>query len=712
MTVGIVAEPIIEAGKKTVEGVKNVVEAVNQSGTQVVERIANPAEIKAIMEQTAGAFPAKGVALVESVKTDGLSAEQVSTAKTESGVDTKIAAANEKVRVALATAQKKLDEAITARDLSSTTLGYTRRDEAVESAREALAQVQASETPPPVAPAPAIEAAAASEPKKSLLEESADDMASFGYNAAIPAAVVAPVVMEQSVPLAPAPVAENVIDTTKAPVAEVVSQVATEAVPAPVVTSEKRKFDMGIEEVVKTPSRASTLYKSITNAMSSRFNKINDRVNAIDAKYVEPIDKAIIEAGTNLAAGTAKKFEQVKTFASKVQERQKIQKEKYNKLNAYGKLKADINRALLNDNPIGLIAALPKFLLRFAGERLKEFKNAQIEAKKKYDDRMNALKMQQAEKKATAEKIAKMKKKMGQKEIFDMSFYSKMKKAEAAAKADASTQNVETPAESEAIPMPAAERVGETVKIPEVVSDYVFKMFTDLPKEKYKVPAEVIEALAQKVKDFKQLTPRELAIRNAYGQEINVVLVKDVEATKQVESAPVPEATATEKQEPSIDALKLEAKAKLEAAQAEYDAKIKELEGQKYYTEPVAETPSAANNYGYTETGPNAADNYGYAEQNTEAANNYGYAEQPVVAQLVSENVPAQMSDAERIAKFTQMENERKQKEQLAYDQRSREIVSQQNAARAAELNPTASAPMGQTIELNNTETNTTAQAA
>ena len=375
-------------------------------------------------------------------------------------------------------------------------------------------------------------------------------------------------------------------------------------------------------------------------------------------------------------------------------------------------MKADINRALLNDNPIGLIAALPKFLLRFAGERLKEFKNAQIEAKKKYDDRMNALKMQQAEKKATAEKIAKMKKKMGQKEIFDMSFYSKMKKAEAAAKADASTQNVETPAESEAIPMPAAERVGETVKIPEVVSDYVFKMFTDLPKEKYKVPAEVIEALAQKVKDFKQLTPRELAIRNAYGQEINVVLVKDVEATKQVESAPVPEATATEKQEPSIDALKLEAKAKLEAAQAEYDAKIKELEGQKYYTEPVAETPSAANNYGYTETGPNAADNYGYAEQNTEAANNYGYAEQPVVAQLVSENVPAQMSDAERIAKFTQMENERKQKEQLAYDQRSREIVSQQNAARAAELNPTASAPMGQTIELNNTETNTTAQAA
>ena len=63
------------------------------------------------------------------------------------------------------------------------------------------------------------------------------------------------------------------------------------------------------------------------------------------------------------------------------------------------------------------------------------------------------------------------------------------------------------------------------------------------------------------------------------------------------------------------------------------------------------------------------------------------------MAQPVAEAAPAEMSDAERIAKFTQIENERKQKEQESYDQRSREIVGQQNTTRAVELNNNNATP-------------------
>ena len=681
----------VEIGKKAVEGTQEVLEAVKQGGTQVAERIANPAEVKAIIEQTASAFPAKGVALIESVKTDGLSPEQIAKAKADSGVETKVAAENEKVNMAAQTAKGKIE--IFADEMAS--FGQN------------AAIPKAAEVPPPTITIPevAIAAAAPAPEPKSSIEEFADEMASFGHPAT--SAEIPPPVIPAS------------------PIVEA----------AAAGEPQKRTFDMGIEQVAKTPSPASLLYKSITDKIASRFNKINDKVNAIDAKYVQPMDNAIIEAGSNLAAGTAKKFEQAKVFITKVQERRKVQKEKYNKLDAYGKFMADVDSASKFNNPLGLVVAMPKFLVRFAGERLKEFAGAQMEAKKKYHAQMDARKMQLAEeKKVKAEKIALMKSKRKTIDIFDKKQYYDQNQAYAQKRAidkrikelgnaGVASLNEKSPSEEKIQPTAASEtgvesqsvveETNESIKIPEVVSDQVYNGFTNFPKEKYKVPDAIIEMIAQKLKDFKQLSPRELAIQREYGQEINTILAKGVEVAKPVEAAPALVAATPEKQVSPVEALKQEAKAKFEAAQAEYEKTIKELEGTQgvknetapvspatpvaveggeYYTQP-AEAPTAANNYGYAETGPNAADNYGYAEQNTEAANNYGYSEQPAVTQPVAEAAPAEMSDAERIAKFTQIENERKQKEQESYDQRSREIVGQQNTTRAVELNNNNATP-------------------
>ena len=58
---------------------------------------------------------------------------------------------------------------------------------------------------------------------------------------------------------------------------------------------------------------------------------------------------------------------------------------------------------------------------------------------------------------------------------------------------------------------------------------------------------------------------------------------------------------------------------------------------------------------------------------------------QPVEATPVAEKPVEALSGTERIAKFTQIENERKQREQEAYNKRSQEIIAQQNAQRAAQ---------------------------
>ncbi len=115
---------------------------------------------------------------------------------------------------------------------------------------------------------------------------------------------------------------------------------------------------------------------------------------------------------------------------------------------------------------------------------------------------------------------------------------------------------------------------------PDVIADDIFNKFVSFPKEQYKVPDDIIDSIARKIKNVEQLSPRELAIQNTYGQEINDVLKKEKDAEDAKNAAPV----APEKKEPTPEELKAEAKARYDAsvakAQEEYDQRTKEIEEQ------------------------------------------------------------------------------------------------------------------------------------
>lgn len=123
--------------------------------------------------------------------------------------------------------------------------------------------------------------------------------------------------------------------------------------------------------------------------------------------------------------------------------------------------------------------------------------------------------------------------------------------------------------------------------IPEIISDEIFNKFTDFPKEKYKVPDNIIIGIAKKKIEAKQLTSREIAIQNLYEKEIASV----VEIANKTGS--VPETLNTEaKVETAPEPAKIEANVSVEKVNDKDLEKIESLKQEIAKMEQVAQFAS------------------------------------------------------------------------------------------------------------------------
>ena len=370
---GDMVNKVGEMAGKTVETVKPLVENLKDIPHPEGGEAMKLGELKNYIEIKSIDFPKQTAESYAKVNIDGLSPDEVIKVKSDSGVENKLAAADQKVSAAVEAAKKKLEELTAARDLSTDTRGYARRDAEVEAAKADLKLAEDA--------AKTSETAPSENKEKSKIEDFADDMATFGHNSAIP---------EDSKP------------------AEVKQEASTE----------EPKFDMGIENVEKKP-KGESLFKKITGAINSRFSKINDGVNAIDEKYIQPLNSKLLNAPSaitefvkdnvaveefrawKMATGESfvdfakRKGEQVKKYIDKEIEMQRMM----------AQISREADAAMIKGVKDG-ITSLFKGLKNFSAGCLDYYKNAQREAKIKYEVGMNQRKMDVYMKKmyASAEK--------------------------------------------------------------------------------------------------------------------------------------------------------------------------------------------------------------------------------------------------------------------------------------------------------------------
>ncbi|MEI6316511.1 MAG: hypothetical protein WCO65_02170 [bacterium] len=218
--------------------------------------------------------------------------------------------------------------------------------------------------------------------------------------------------------------------------------------------------------------------------------------------------------------------------------------------------------------------------------------------------------------------------------------------------------------QAEVVPLEAPVMVTQIETAPDVISDQVFYDFVDNKG----VPENILNDIALKIKEGKPVSIRERAIKDdkIQGEKINQKLA----ITLRVEAL-AKEISEMEAKLPFNPQLK----SQIEEAKRDLDS-MKEKAGLN--SAPIAQQVEAQ---------PDVVN-----ETTTETVNEVAV-EKPV----------AELTDAERIAKFTQIENERSQKEQEVYNKRSQEIIAQQNARREQEL--------GTSTPVVSNQTETTAQA-
>ena len=381
---------------------------------------------------------------------------------------------------------------------------------------------------------------------------------------------------------------------------------------------------------------------------------------------------------------------------------------KVNQIQSYRQEQALINQALkelaikndkatneaIKNNAKGLFAGL----FKIAKTAYETFRFSQVEAKREYDAEIERRKIAVAlkEKNANIKKIMALLNKVDQKDIIDILLINSIGKpivptaSTSETTVSAPVQNqaedyyTETPEVPVATPIaqgsettvtseqskventgnlnitpvvesntvqnntaPAENIVSQNEAITEIISDEVYNNFTDNKG----VPENLLKDIAQKITEGKPVSPREIAIIADKDQieKINEQLV--TARAKEKITALEKEITEMEAKlsfNPQLKDQVLEAKRDLESMKEKAGLNVAPV-AQQAEAQPEVVTEAAA------ETAP--------------------VAEKPV----------AELTDAERIAKFTQIENERKQKEQEAYNKRSQEIIAAQNAQRAAQ---------------------------
>ncbi len=368
---------------------------------------------------------------------------------------------------------------------------------------------------------------------KSQIENFADDMATFGQNSAVPQA--------------------------EKPAEAKVETAAETTAPVPVV--EKQKFDMGIENVEKKQTRGEMLYDSINLGIKKRFAKIADGFFAADDKIqraggivveklqeeveilkfiAQPVVAQGVEMATNLANYSALKTQEFKGFLARKGEQIKKYVEKEIALQkAIEAANKEANAAMIKDLKDGM-SSLYNGLKNFSKGCLDSYRNAQREAKRKYDVEMNTRKMDvymkkmysNAEKsKAHMEKAKKMEAKVRQLNALNIMLVAPQAAAPEAQQevvapvAEATPVDAPAPIENTA---PAAEPVAtEATPVEASVENTVT---TDTPETAIENPiaAEPV-ATAEAVPEMKTVVEQNPNVANLEGVMGELDYVKNME---------------------------------------------------------------------------------------------------------------------------------------------------------------------------------------
>ena len=288
-----------------------------------------------------------------------------------------------------------------------------------------------------------------------------------------------------------------------------VDKVARQAIGEPVVQTEvtpvvqtetpleeKQKIDLGIENVEKK-QRGPGLFKKITESFKAGYKKSTEHLASMGGIAWKEFDISYILTGETTKDRLIKKSQQIKEYT-----KQEIEFAK--NLPSYLIEKDRQAKEALVDG----IKSLFKGLANFAKTSYENFQISQAEAKRQYEERKNLLKIEKYTAKADKnnEKLQVLIAKNNQLKKIPAFFKNK------------------------------AERTMGAYEVAEVISDSVFNNFVDNKG----VPENILATIAQKIKETKPFSKRELAIMSDKDQsaKIKALLQPSAPETPVAEVAP------------------------------------------------------------------------------------------------------------------------------------------------------------------------------
>jgi hypothetical protein len=370
---------------------------------------------------------------------------------------------------------------------------------------------------------------------------------------------------ENAPKIQPKAVQENsVVDNQVVSQAEATQTISTE-------NTQKKTFDLGMEDVTKGPGKGARFFNRVSESISNGyknaidgFYKLDDKINKLDGKIAafvkneveiaafaaQPIKNAINEgargvvnfANENIAFEEFRPWkiatgESFVAFAKRKGEQYKAYNEKQNALHAeFVRIENERSAAEIARLKEG-VKTLFKNLIGFATGTYKSAVEAKNEIQRSYTNKKNALKYEilKTLQNASVEATVKIEKKMKAIEFLDSKILLIPEKTETVSQPQSPTEQapvvenqiVESPIQQETIVSQKVEKLpvenNETVvpKIPETVSESVWNNFVD---NKSEVPRNILVSIADKIKKGEQYTDRELAIASQYGEKIKTIL--------------------------------------------------------------------------------------------------------------------------------------------------------------------------------------------